>query len=92
MTPKERADHAKRLLADEVLSGAFADVRENIVRGVEASAFGDVDTHHHTALALHALQRVKSQLRKYLEAVVMEERAEQEKAFHQKLLKSIGFP
>lgn len=92
MTPKERSEHAKRLLADPVLQDAFSDVRENLVRALENVGFGDVDAHHHSALSLQLLQRLRFQLRKYLETAAIEERREQEATFQRKLLKSIGFP
>lgn len=72
MTPIERATRANELLDDAVLKQAFADVREQIVSGLESVAFGDVDSQHHLALSLQVLKNVQVRLRKYAEELAVD--------------------
>ena len=80
MTPLERADRAKQLLSDEVLNAAFAEVREQLVRQLEALPFGDTESQHHTTLQLQSLRQIAVQLRKWAEEVTIDrEKRRQEK-------------
>ena len=63
MTPGERVAKANR--AAEVLKELdwlFAEVRDDLTRGLEGSALGDVDTHHNLAISLQVLQQLKAKL------------------------------
>lgn len=66
MTPFERGEEAKRLLAHPVLKDAFADIKRDIVGQLERVPFGDIDTQHHAVLALQALNLIQVRLEKYL--------------------------
>lgn len=81
MTPKERADRANRLLEDPVFLEAMRDIRENIVRLIESTAMGDVDTQHELALSLTLLKRIPAQFRQYADALVIEKHQKQQQSF-----------
>lgn len=55
-----RANRAADLLKE--LGWVFDEVREDMTRALEASAIGDVDTHHSIALCLQALKMVRGKL------------------------------
>ena len=75
MTPFERAERAKQLLADPVLKEAFHSIRESLVSKVEASGLDDVDTHHEVALSLQLLKRLNTTLQRFIqEQTVLEHR------------------
>ena len=81
MTPIERAHRASELLDDAVLKQAFADVREQIVAGLESAPFGDVDTQHHLALSLQVLKNVQIRLRKYAEELAVDKAKDNHRKF-----------
>ena len=90
MTPRERCERAKVLLDDPVLTAVLADIREGIVSKLEASAFGDRDTHHEAAISLQLLKQVKSQLRQYVDTVAMETHKAKNEEFMRTMKESIN--
>jgi hypothetical protein len=69
MTPIERAERAKQLLGDSVFLSAFEDIRNGLVKRLESSPIGDIDTHHEIALTL---QQLKAQLVRYGEEIAVD--------------------
>ncbi len=65
MTPAERAERAQKILSDEVFEDVMADIRLGLVARLEASAMGDVETHHEVALSLQVLKSIREQLARY---------------------------
>lgn len=55
-----KANRAADLLGE--LEWVFAEVREDMTRALEASALGDVDTHHTIAISLQALKMLRGKL------------------------------
>lgn len=55
-----KANRAAELLGE--LEWVFSEVREDMTRAMEASAIGDVDTHHTIALSLQALKMLRLKL------------------------------
>lgn len=79
MTPFERAERAKHLLADEVLKDAFAEIRNRLIAQLESSAISDVELQHEITLMLQLLRRVREQLERYVgDGAVEQHRAKQE--------------
>jgi hypothetical protein len=65
MDPRTRGEQARRLLEDEVLQEAFAEVEQNLRQRWEASTFGAVDARE-ACYHLHcALAALKAQLTSY---------------------------
>lgn len=63
MTPGERIAKARR--AEEQLRDmqwVFDEVRDDLTKALEASAFGDYDTHHNLAIGLQVLKQIQSKL------------------------------
>ena len=80
MTPNEKADRARRLLDDPVLSECFVSIRDGLVAKAESSGLDDIDTHHHVALSLQLLRQLRIRLEKYLsDAALLEHEAKQRK-------------
>lgn len=81
MSPKEKADRAKLLLNDELLSETIARIREGFVRGLENSPMGDKETHNSTAIALQVLRQIDAQLTRYLNEAALLDANERAKEF-----------
>lgn len=68
MTPGERVARAQRA---QELWGAFEgivkEVREDLVKTLERSAVGDVDTHHSVALCLQNLTVIQSKIKAHID-------------------------
>lgn len=90
MTPRERGERAKDLLEDPVLNQVLSDIREGIVTQVEASAFGDRDTHHEAAISLQLLKRIKTRLKHYVDNMAMEAHKAKEAEFLRTMKESIN--
>lgn len=74
----DRAHKAAEVLNDPTLQKAFAGVREELVKRIEASAIGDASSHHSFAQQLQALREVQRQLARWVtDAEVERIRAEQ---------------
>lgn len=79
MTPFEKSEAAKHLLTNPVLKEALENIREGLVRQLEAAPMGDVDTHHQAALSLQLLKQVRSELHRFIsEQTVIEQRTKHE--------------
>lgn len=90
MTPRERGDHAKRLLDDPVLRHALDSIRDGIVLKIEASPMGDRDTHHEAAISLQLLKRVRSELMRMVDDVKIDESRAKQDAFIKNMKQSIA--
>ena len=66
MTPFEKAEMAKQLLANPVLKEAFNNIREGLVSRAEQSGFGDFEEHHNIALSLQILKRINTELNRFV--------------------------
>lgn len=73
MTPFERAEAAKHLLANETLAKAFVDIREGLVSQLETVPFHEVDTQHEIALMLKLLNKLKTQLHSYVQSQAVDQ-------------------
>lgn len=62
----ERANQARRVLEDSTLQKATEEVRQSLLRNLEASAIGDRDTHHEIALSLQALRSIRRVLENWV--------------------------
>jgi hypothetical protein len=89
MTPRERGDHANRLLEDPVLRQALDSIRDGIVSKIEASPIGDRDTHHEAAISLQLLKRVRSELMQMVSDVKVDEHRTKQDAFIKNMKQSI---
>ncbi len=67
MTPFERAERAKQLLADEVLQDAFGDIRSRLIAQLESLPINDHETQHEITLMLQLLRRVREQLERVVQ-------------------------
>ena len=70
MTKEEiiaKANHAKRLLEDEVLLDAFSTVEEDIYREWSSSEVNDYDKRTDLFLTLKCLERLEARLRAILD-------------------------
>ncbi len=92
MTPTQRGERAKQLLEDEVLIAAFDGVRERIVSQMEASAFGDTETHHQSAITLQLLKQLRLTLRKFVDESEAEAVRARGVAFERSMRQSISKP
>jgi hypothetical protein len=81
MTPLERADRAKQLLADPLLKEAFGEIRMRLVTQLEQTVLSDVETQHEIALMLQLLKRLRTQLDSYIQESVVERHREREETF-----------
>ena len=80
MTPFERAERAKQLLSDDVLKGAFTEIRNRLISQLEALPISDVETQHEITLMLQLLRRLREQLERYVsDGAVEQHRAKQQK-------------
>jgi hypothetical protein len=66
MTPNDKAERAKQVLADPVMKQAFEDIRMRYVEQLEAVPMSDVETQHEVTLCLQLLKRVQAQLQRYV--------------------------
>lgn len=78
MTNQERSERAQRLLDDELFKAVLADIRERLVRRIEALPPGDVDSQHTAALSLQLWAQVPDVLRQYAgDQAIQKHQAEQ---------------
>lgn len=71
MTPRERGDRAKQLLADEVLTQAQADIREAIVKQLEGPEM-DFDAAWQLVLLLKSGRQMRMRLERYAQEVAID--------------------
>jgi hypothetical protein len=81
MTPFERADRAKQLLADSVLQGAFRDMRDKLVLQLEVVPLSDIETQHEIALMLQLLKRLQNQLVIYTQEITVDKHKQKQENF-----------
>jgi hypothetical protein len=92
MTPRDIGLRARELLEDQVLNRCLNDIREKLVSQLEATAMGDVETHHEVAISLQLLKRVRAQLKQYADSLTISEHNAREENFMQKMRKSLKMP
>lgn len=85
MTPSERADEARSLLANQTLEKAFVDIRDGLVQQLESTEFDAIDTQHELALMLKLLKKLKSQLRTYIDADAIEKDKVKQQTFIERM-------
>jgi hypothetical protein len=89
MTPQEKAHHSEALKTNPVFKLVMSDIREALVGKLEASAIGDVDTHHEVALSLQLLKQIGAQLQRYIDDQTLIEHKSHQDTFLRKMRKSI---
>lgn len=67
MNPLERAAQAKEVLGNPAFKEAMGALREEIVKAMEGSPFYDVDAHHHAAITLALLAKLRAKLERYVD-------------------------
>lgn len=72
MSPREKADKAKQLLADPIFDEIFHDIRDLIVGKLESVAVSDVEAQHDLTITLQLLKQIRSQLSRYADDLVLE--------------------
>lgn len=90
MTPNEKAERAKILLADPAMDAAFSDIRMALVLKLESAPVGDVDTQHEIALMLQLLKRIRTQLESYVQDQKMIQHRQKQDTFIQKMRQRIA--
>ena len=90
MTPFEKADRAKQLLADPLLKEAFATIREELVAGLEKTPMGDVDTQHDLALTLQVLKRLQTTLHRFVQDNILQEHKNKSQSFIERMREKIA--
>jgi len=81
MSPNEKADRARALLSDVVLSETLASIRDSLVSKLETAGLADRDLHTSVAISLQVLRQITAQFNKYLDEAAMIEAAEKHDAF-----------
>ncbi len=89
LTPLERADRAKQLLADPVLKEAFGDIRIRLVVQLEQTVLSDVETQHEIALMLQLLKRLRTQLESYVNDSIVDQHREKEDTFIRRMRQTL---
>ena len=69
-----QANHAKRLLEDETLQGAFAEIEADIYLEWRTTTIGDERQRQDLFHTLKGLERLKARLQAYLDAGVLASR------------------
>jgi hypothetical protein len=67
------ADRAQRMLDDPLFKQVFADIRESLVSKLESCGVGDIDAQHELTVSLQLLMRLKTQLSRYSEQILLDE-------------------
>lgn len=78
MSPFEKADKARQLLDDAMFRAVMDDIRMGLVSKLEASAIGDVDVHHETALTLQLLKQIPVLLQRYVDDYEVEKKRQEQ--------------
>ena len=90
MTPFERAERAKQLLSDEVLKGAFSDIRSRLIAQLESAPISDIELQHEVTLMLQLLRRVREQLERYVGDGAIEQHRAKQQTFIEKLRERVS--
>ena len=85
MTPNEKAESARLLLGDPVISAAFADIRLGLVSKLEQTPMADIESQHEIALTLQLLKQLRLQIESYRQHAVIEESHCKHETFVQKM-------
>jgi hypothetical protein len=85
MTPRERSDRAKQLLADPTFRVVMKDIREGLVRQLESTAIDDATTHHEIALTLQLLARIPVNLQKYATDLEVDEHRQRQDSWMKRM-------
>lgn len=89
MTPLERADWAKQLLASDVFKCAYQDVKTDIVRQLELVGLTDHNTQRELVLTLQCLNALKSRLERYVADGLQEQSKEKAAEFIERTRESL---
>ena len=89
MTPRERGDRAKQLLADEVLNQAFIDIREATVRQLEGPEM-DPESAWQLVVLLKSARQVKLRLEKYAQELAVEKHRIKQESFMNRMRQKLG--
>jgi hypothetical protein len=84
MSPREKSDRARQILADPVFQEAVRDIRERIVSKLETVPVTDHATEHELVLTLQLLQRIPARFQAYADELVLEKHQEHQAAFMQR--------
>ena len=84
MSPREKSDRARQILADPVFREAMRDIRERVVAKLEAVPVTDHEAEHELVLTLQLLQRIPARFQAYADELVLEKHNEQQAAFIQR--------
>ena len=84
MTPREKADRAQRMLDDPLFKQVFSDIRESLVAKLESCGVGDIDAQHELTVSLQLLMRLKTQLSRYSEQILLDEAKQKHESWIQR--------
>jgi hypothetical protein len=73
MSPREKADRARQILADAVFAEAMQDIRGRIVAKLESIAVTDHAAQHELVLTLQLLQRIPARFQAYIDDLLLEQ-------------------
>lgn len=90
MSPREKSDRARQILADPVFQEAMRDIRERIVSKLETVAVTDHHAEHELVLTLQLLQRLPARFQAYADEMLVELHKEQQASFIKKARQSIS--
>lgn len=81
MTPLDKAERAKQLLEDPVVSAVFSDIRMGLVEQLEVVPMGDVETQHEVALSLQVLKQMRQRLARYASEIEVDKHRQRQDDF-----------
>jgi len=90
MTPFERAERAKQLLEDDVLKGAFQEIRNRLIAQLESMPISDIEAQHEATLMLQLLRRLREQLERYVSDGAVEQHRTRQQKFIERLRERIS--
>jgi len=90
MTPSEKAERSRQLLADPVLVEAFGDIRMALVARLEAAGVSDTELQHEIALMLQLLKRLRTQLETYCQDEIVEKHRKKHDSFIERMRERIA--
>ena len=90
MTPNEKAERSRQILADPVIESAFADIRLGLVSKLEMAPLDDVDMQHEIALMLQLLKRLKTQLQNYVQDDAIDKHKAKQDSFIRKMTQKLA--
>lgn len=90
MTPFEKAERAKSVLADPVFAEAMSDIRMRLVAQLEAAAISDIETQHEITLTLQLLKRLREQLDRYVQDQAVVVHKSKQESFMKRMKRSLA--